>query len=98
MLVLTGNRQVWLCYLRTIQLRNALVNVLHMSAYRAVLWVHERGGLSVNPSEGVNPRPDATRSKTCATLQDVTEVVNTCHEAGISKLAVKLRPIAVIKG
>ena len=31
-------------------------------------------------------------------VQDVTEVVNTCHEAGISKLAVKLRPIAVIKG
>lgn len=31
-------------------------------------------------------------------MQDVTEVVNTCHEAGISKLAVKLRPIAVIKG
>ena len=30
--------------------------------------------------------------------QDVTEVVNTCHAAGISKLAVKLRPIAVIKG
>ena len=31
-------------------------------------------------------------------LQDVTEVVNTCHEAGISKKCVKLRPIAVIKG
>ena len=33
-----------------------------------------------------------------AAMQDVTEVVNTCHDAGISKLAVKLRPIAVIKG
>uniref|UniRef100_A0AC35EYU7 RNA-splicing ligase RtcB homolog n=1 Tax=Panagrolaimus sp. PS1159 TaxID=55785 RepID=A0AC35EYU7_9BILA len=30
--------------------------------------------------------------------KDVTDVVNTCHQAGISKLAVKLRPIAVIKG
>ena len=30
--------------------------------------------------------------------KDVTEVVNTCHEAGISKKAVKLRPIAVVKG
>jgi len=30
--------------------------------------------------------------------KDVTEVVNTCHNAGISKKAVKLRPIAVIKG
>ena len=30
--------------------------------------------------------------------KDVTEVVNTCHDAGISNKAVKLRPIAVIKG
>ncbi|KAK8803806.1 hypothetical protein WA158_001500 [Blastocystis sp. Blastoise] len=30
--------------------------------------------------------------------KDVTDVVNTCHEAGISKKVVKLRPIAVIKG
>lgn len=30
--------------------------------------------------------------------KDVTEVVNTCHEAGLSKKCVKLRPIAVIKG
>lgn len=30
--------------------------------------------------------------------KDVTEVVNTCHEAGISKKSFKLRPIAVIKG
>lgn len=31
-------------------------------------------------------------------LQDVTAVVDTCHAAGISKKAVKLRPIAVVKG
>eukprot|EP00891_Asterochloris_glomerata_P004151 jgi/Astpho2/4151/e_gw1.00063.70.1_t len=30
--------------------------------------------------------------------KDVTEVVDTCHEAGISKKTVKLRPIAVVKG
>lgn len=30
--------------------------------------------------------------------KNVTDVVNTCHEAGISKKTVKLRPIAVIKG
>ena len=30
--------------------------------------------------------------------KDVVEVVNTCHAAGISKKAVKLRPIAVVKG
>jgi tRNA-splicing ligase RtcB len=30
--------------------------------------------------------------------KDVTQVVQTCHDAGISKKCVKLRPIAVIKG
>lgn len=30
--------------------------------------------------------------------KDVTEVVNTCHEANISRKTVKLKPIAVIKG
>lgn len=30
--------------------------------------------------------------------KDVTEVVDTCHEAGISKKCVKLRPIGVVKG
>lgn len=30
--------------------------------------------------------------------KNVTDVVDTCHEAGISKKAIKLRPIAVIKG
>lgn len=30
--------------------------------------------------------------------KDVSEVVDTCHEAGISKKTVKLRPIAVVKG
>ena len=30
--------------------------------------------------------------------KDVTNVVNTCHEAGISNKVIKLRPVAVIKG
>jgi len=30
--------------------------------------------------------------------KDVTAVVRTCHEAGISRLVVRLRPLAVIKG
>ena len=30
--------------------------------------------------------------------KDVSEVVETCHQAGISKKAFRLRPIAVIKG
>ena len=30
--------------------------------------------------------------------KDVTDVVDTCHAAGISKRCVKLKPIAVVKG
>lgn len=30
--------------------------------------------------------------------KDVSEVVNTCHAAGISNKVIKLRPIAVVKG
>lgn len=30
--------------------------------------------------------------------KDVSEVVQACHDANISKKCVKLRPIAVIKG
>jgi RNA-splicing ligase RtcB len=30
--------------------------------------------------------------------KDVTEVVDTCHQAGISKKCIKLRPIGVVKG
>jgi tRNA-splicing ligase RtcB len=30
--------------------------------------------------------------------KDLTQVVQTCHDAGISKACAKLRPIAVIKG
>ena len=30
--------------------------------------------------------------------KDVSDVVDTCHEAGISRKTIKLRPIAVIKG
>ena len=30
--------------------------------------------------------------------KDVTSVVDTCHDAGISNKVVKLRPVAVIKG
>lgn len=30
--------------------------------------------------------------------KDVTQVVDSCHRAGISRKCIKLRPIAVIKG
>ena len=51
--------------------------------------------LQVLSSLGIRPQ---RRFDPLRTLQDVTEVVDTCHEAGISKRCVKLRPIAVIKG
>ena len=40
----------------------------------------------------IRSRVDKVRYK------DVSQVVQTCHDAGISKLCVKLRPLAVIKG
>jgi tRNA-splicing ligase RtcB len=30
--------------------------------------------------------------------KDVSEVVQTCHDAGISRLVAKLRPVACVKG
>ncbi len=30
--------------------------------------------------------------------KDVSEVVDTCHDAGIARKVVRLRPIAVVKG
>lgn len=69
---------------------------------RAALWVCDVQRAEVCLQTLVErigfSRVDARQSVMYNVLQDVTEVVNTCHEAGISKLAVKLRPIAVIKG
>ena len=42
--------------------------------------------------------PALVKEEAPESYKDVTEVVNTCHDAGISKKAFKLRPIAVIKG
>ena len=42
--------------------------------------------------------PKLVMEEAAESYKDVTEVVNTCHEVGISKKAVRLRPIAVIKG
>ncbi|GIX61530.1 tRNA-splicing ligase RtcB homolog [Babesia caballi] len=42
--------------------------------------------------------PNLISEEAPESYKDVTEVVQTCHEAGISKKCVKLRPIAVIKG
>ncbi|CAM9853051.1 unnamed protein product [Choristocarpus tenellus] len=61
--------------------------------YEAVL-----GGLS---SKGISIRvasPKLVMEEAPESYKDVTEVVDTCHAAGISKKAIKLRPVSVIKG
>lgn len=42
--------------------------------------------------------PNLISEEAPESYKDVAEVVQTCHDAGISKKCVKLRPIAVIKG
>ncbi|GAB1609802.1 tRNA-splicing ligase RtcB homolog [Argonauta hians] len=52
-------------------------------------------------AQGISIRvasPKLVMEEAPKSYKDVTDVVNTCHEAGISKKAIKLRPIGVIKG
>ena len=42
--------------------------------------------------------PKLLMEEAASAYKDVNEVVDACHEAGISKKCVKLRPIAVVKG
>lgn len=61
--------------------------------YQEVLDALKTKGIAIRVAS-----PKLVMEEAPESYKDVTEVVNTCHEAGISKLAVKLRPIAVIKG
>lgn len=61
--------------------------------YKDVLENLARKGISIrvaSPKLVVEEAPES--------YKDVTQVVETCHNAGISKKCVKLRPIAVVKG
>ena len=52
-------------------------------------------------SQGIAIRvasPKLVMEEAPESYKDVTQVVDTCHAAGISKKCIKLRPIAVIKG
>ncbi|KAI0978066.1 hypothetical protein GJ496_000063 [Pomphorhynchus laevis] len=52
-------------------------------------------------SKGISIRvasPKLVMEEAPESYKNVTDVVNTCHAAGISKKCVKLRPVAVIKG
>lgn len=42
--------------------------------------------------------PKLVMEEAPSSYKNVDDVVDTCHEAGISRKCVKLRPIAVIKG
>ena len=52
-------------------------------------------------NKGISVRvasPKLVMEEAPESYKNVTDVVDTCHAAGISKKTIKLRPIAVIKG
>ena len=61
--------------------------------YKDVLGNLEKKGISIRVAS-----PNLVMEEAPESYKDVSAVVDTCHEAGISKKAVKLRPLAVIKG
>ena len=61
--------------------------------YQDVLNKLESMGISIRVAS-----PKLVMEEAPESYKDVTEVVDTCHQAGISKKSFKLRPIAVIKG
>lgn len=61
--------------------------------YKEVLEGLAEKGISIRVAS-----PKLVTEESPQSYKDVTEVVNTCHDAGISKKCIKLRPIAVIKG
>lgn len=62
-------------------------------SYQDVLDNLDRKGISIRVAS-----PKLVMEEAPESYKDVTDVVNTCHDADISRKAVKLRPIAVIKG
>ena len=61
--------------------------------YTDVLYKLEAQGISIRVAS-----PKLVMEEAPESYKNVTDVVNTCHAAGISKKCIKLRPIAVIKG
>lgn len=61
--------------------------------YQEVLDKLEKQGIAIRVAS-----PKLVMEEAPESYKDVTQVVDTCHRAGISKKAIKLRPIAVIKG
>ncbi|EGD74165.1 hypothetical protein PTSG_06172 [Salpingoeca rosetta] len=61
--------------------------------YQDVLANLNKKGIAIRVAS-----PKLVQEEAPESYKDVSEVVDTCHAAGISKKAVKLKPIAVIKG
>lgn len=61
--------------------------------YQDVLSKMEQMGIAIRVAS-----PKLVMEEAPESYKDVTDVVDTCHMAGISKKCIKLRPIAVIKG
>lgn len=61
--------------------------------YQSVLNKLENQGISIRVAS-----PKLVMEEAPESYKNVTDVVNTCHAAGISQKCIKLRPIAVIKG
>ena len=62
-------------------------------AYQEVLDKLQAKGISIRVAS-----PKLVMEEAPESYKDVTDVVNTCHAAGISRKCIKLRPIGVIKG
>eukprot|EP00879_Flechtneria_rotunda_P023904 GHRR01025315.1.p1 GENE.GHRR01025315.1~~GHRR01025315.1.p1 ORF type:complete len:250 (+),score=82.18 GHRR01025315.1:162-911(+) len=65
----------------------------HKLDYQQVLDSLKAKGIAIRVAS-----PKLVMEEAPQSYKDVTAVVDTCHEAGISKKTVKLRPIAVVKG
>jgi tRNA-splicing ligase RtcB len=61
--------------------------------YKDVLTSLSEAGISIRVAS-----PKLVMEEAPESYKDVTQVVETCHAAGISKKCIKLRPIAVVKG
>jgi tRNA-splicing ligase RtcB len=61
--------------------------------YKEVLANLKKKGIAIRVAS-----PKLVMEEAPESYKDVSEVVDTCHKAGISKKCIKLRPICVIKG
>lgn len=61
--------------------------------YTQVLSALQQKGISIRVAS-----PKLVMEEAPESYKDVTQVVETCHQAGVSKKVIKLRPITVVKG